>query len=110
VAERVAGEEGWSPPDVTRLALAVSEAVANAVEHGPGGAIRFRVGSIAGGIRVVVQDDGPGPAPQDLADASLPTDDLSEGGRGLYILRVVSDEVRVDAEGVHLLLRPRAEE
>ena len=105
--EHVARALRWDPADVSRLAMAVSEAVANSVEHGPGGAIRLSVAEGAdGGIWVGVHDEGPGPRADALASAALPEDPLRQGGRGLYIIRTVTDRSLVDAGGVRFLVSP----
>ena len=104
--EAEAGRAGWSVADVTRAVLAVSEAVGNAVEHG-GGAVRLRSTSSPETLQFDVADGGAGPHPARLEAASLPDDALAQGGRGLYIMKTVADEVRV-ADGVVTLRFVRA--
>ena len=106
--EAEAERAGWSVADVTRAVLAVSEAVGNAVEHGPaGGALRLRCVSDPDVLRLEVVDGGRGPRPARLDAAALPADPLASGGRGLYIMKTVADEVSV-ADGVLTLRFVRA--
>ena len=92
---------GWPAGDVPRVAVAVGEAVANAVEHGGGPAsapVWVRVTADSGSCTVRVDDGGPGPDADALASASLPAE-TAVGGRGLYILTALADEVRVEPPG-----------
>lgn len=101
VADALVAEAGWAEADRTRVALAMGEALANAVEHGGGGDGLFRIRLDLNGptLDVCVADGGDGPDPDRLAAAELPADPFATEGRGLYILRTVADDVRVDAEG-----------
>lgn len=100
--EAEASRAGWSVADVTRAVLAVSEAVGNAVEHGPPGPVRVRCTPSPSALRLDVEDGGDGPPAAALDGAALPDDPLAEGGRGLYIMRTVADEVRVEGGVVTL--------
>ncbi|HLI61661.1 MAG TPA: ATP-binding protein [Solirubrobacteraceae bacterium] len=81
---------GWRGPDAAvwgdrlRLAQALGNLVANAVEHG-GGEVRVHGELRAGGARITVDDDGPGlPAP--VAElARRPRAGRGARGRGLAI-------------------------
>ena len=106
--EAEAERAGWSAADVTRVVLAACEAVSNAVEHGPAdGAVRVRCTSGPDALRLDVADGGGGPRAARLAAAALPSGPLAPGGRGLYIMRTVADEVSV-ADGVLTLQFVRA--
>lgn len=96
-----------------RVALVTSEAVTNAMEHGNtfNPDLQVHVDLVHGRDAVVVQvcDEGPGfdPAsvPHPVKEGSL----LAEGGRGLYLMRELADDVRFEQEGrcVVLTLHPR---
>ena len=106
--ERFAEAAGWGAPDVTRVVLAVGEAVGNAVEHGRGAVtLSARLGD-DGAMRVSIADEGPGPEHESLEAPTLPTPEATEG-RGLYILAELTDRVAVDASGaLSLTFVPRA--
>ncbi|MGW0807860.1 ATP-binding protein [Nonomuraea sp. NPDC002799] len=73
------------------LVAAVNECVVNAVEHG-GGHGRLRMWPQDGKLVCEVADDGPGISAGVLDEAGLPA--TSEpGGRGIWLMRRLSDEV-----------------
>ena len=81
------------------IALAVREALTNAVIHGNEHhpermvSLRSRPDAQAGGLVVTVGDEGPGFDPASLPP---PEDPLSERGRGLPLIRRFAQELRVD--------------
>jgi serine/threonine-protein kinase RsbW len=94
-------------PDVAfDLSLALTEACANAVEHGGTGAGEdYRVTAYFDGDRchIEVIDSGPGfathtPPPETPATRPTvppPTDTGAEGGRGLFLIAELSDHVDI---------------
>lgn len=106
--EREARSAGWGEPDLSRLVLAAIEAVSNAVEHGKGAVlvIRCDVGSEL--CHLAVSDGGSGPERSEVEAAELPPPDAL-GGRGLYILSQIADDLSV-VDGVLRMTvqRPRA--
>lgn len=99
---------GWAVADVTRAVLAVSEAVGNAVEHGPGrGVVRVRCESSDDFLRLDVSDGGAGPTQHAIDAACLPASPLTVDGRGLYIMKTVADEIQI-SDGVLSLRFVRA--
>ncbi|OQR60748.1 ATP-binding protein [Streptomyces maremycinicus] len=97
-------------PDVSYdLSVALSEACANAVEHG-GGAARggcseaYRVTAYLDGekCRIEVADSGPGftggrtgRADHSVQDRPVPSDTYAEHGRGLYLIQELADHVHI---------------
>ncbi|MET8827557.1 ATP-binding protein [Streptomyces sp. NPDC004610] len=96
-------------PDVSYdLSVALSEACANAVEHGGGSAPgafsgAYRVTAYLDGemCRIEVTDSGPGftadrpPRPPSMAMATPVAMDEAENGRGLYLIRELADHVHI---------------
>ena len=106
-ADALAARAGWSGPDVTRVVLAVGEAVSNAVEHGTG-RVHIGVAESPDGLTVSVWDGGPGPRARSLETARLPAPSAT-GGRGLYMITALTESVAVSAEGgVTMTFRPRS--
>jgi len=104
----LAGIAGEVADDVL---LALDEAVANAIRHGSqdGRPIRVALAVRSGWIEMAVQDRGPTPRlPRLPADPPAP---LAVGGRGLWLILQLVDEVRLArvGEGTLLSLRRRAE-
>jgi serine/threonine-protein kinase RsbW len=102
---------GLSEDAVADVLLALDEAVSNAIRHGSRGGRPIRVGVAVrdGWIEISVQDYGPTPRVPPLPDD--PPAPLAPGGRGLWLILQVADEVRLTrvGEGTRLSLRRRAE-
>ena len=82
--------------DLYLAEIVVGEALANTVEHAPG-SVRVDVNWTQTHPVVTVADCGPG-----MADASLalPSDPLSETGRGIYLIESLAKEVSVERSHV----------
>jgi serine/threonine-protein kinase RsbW len=78
------------------VVLALSEAATNAVLHGSSGGqpIQVVVHVSDDWVEASVLDHGPQPPPGLPADGD--TDELRAGGRGLWLLRRLVDEVRLE--------------
>lgn len=85
-----------------RMLLAASEAVSNAIEHGSSGQdaeVEVRVAARPDGATLTVIDQGrPGERPRiDLRP--MPPSPSETRGRGLMIMRALSDEIAVEPAG-----------
>lgn len=96
--ERLVCSVGVSEQVKYDVALAVGEAVANAVEHGNGnnsnGSFTVRCVATPKRILVSVSDHGPGFDPQELPSLSEAL--LRDRGRGIHCILAVMDEVGFD--------------
>jgi len=86
------------------IALAVQEALANAVVHGcgndPSKQVRCRVKSDPRGrIVIIVTDPGPGFSPAALSDPKRGENLYADHGRGVYLIRQLMDEVQFERNG-----------
>jgi serine/threonine-protein kinase RsbW len=86
------------------VALAVQEALANAVVHGcgndPSKQVRCQVRSDPHGrILIVVSDPGPGFNPDRLSDPKRDENLYVDHGRGVYLIRQLMDEVSFERSG-----------
>jgi serine/threonine-protein kinase RsbW len=93
-------------PEQKRLevALAVQEALANAVVHGcgndPSKQVRCRLQSDPRGqIVIIVTDPGPGFSPEVLSDPKRRGNLYADHGRGVYLIRQLMDEVSFGGSG-----------
>ena len=97
LAERVFSMAGIDDEQAYWPVLAVREAVMNAVLHGnkerAGTTVLVEYSVHAAEIEVCVQDEGEGFDPDKLADPLSDANLLSEGGRGVYLIRQLMDEV-----------------
>jgi serine/threonine-protein kinase RsbW len=92
-------------PEQKRLevALAVQEALANAVVHGCGNdsskQVRCRLKSDPlGRIVIIVTDPGPGFSPDRIADPKRRENLHADHGRGVYLIRQLMDEVHFERD------------
>jgi len=86
------------------VALAVQEALANAVVHGCGGDpsknVRCQLKTDAGGrIIIIVTDPGPGFSPNQISDPQRSENLHADHGRGVYLIRQLMDEVHFEGNG-----------
>ncbi|HJR44537.1 MAG TPA: ATP-binding protein [Actinomycetota bacterium] len=88
------------PSTTYDILLATDEAAANAVAHGqaPGGngLVRLRCSTDGACVVVAISDEGRGFDPTRVGIGSLPRW-TSQGGRGLFLVQELMDEVHIDA-------------
>ncbi len=90
-ANRIALDLGLSEDDCFQVKLAMSEAVTNAIIHGSGGqADVIRIAACKAREVVVFEITDPG-----RLDGGDPVERLDEGGRGLELVSMVMDEVKL---------------
>jgi anti-sigma regulatory factor (Ser/Thr protein kinase) len=90
-----AADLGAPPERVRHLVIIASELASNAVRHG-GGRGRLRLWRFDGAVRCEVSDEGPGIADPRNAGVANPSA-LAPGGRGLWVVRQLSDTVTIDS-------------
>ena len=72
----------------------IGELLANTVEHAPG-LVEIEIDWTESAPTLTMRDAGPGFLPKH--DPGLPTNDLEEDGRGLFLIRRLSDDVSINA-------------
>ena len=92
------------------IELALREALANAIEHGsghdPSKEIQCCVAcDHARGMLIVVRDPGPGFDPASIPSPVLGQNLFSTGGRGIYLINQLMDEVHYDKGGTEIHMR-----
>jgi len=94
---------------VTDVLLALDEAVGNAIRHGSGAGLPVQVSleRKGGWIEMTIRDGGPTPRLPRLPATPPPT--MATGGRGLWLILQLVDEVRLQRveHGTLLALRRR---
>ena len=117
VADRAARHAGLDDESRQSVALALREAVINAITHGNGSdeASRVRI-DIARlddddpGLAIGVRDQGSGFDPARVPDCRSPEHVLKPHGRGLFLMRSAMDDLvvqRAPEGGTHVLMTKR---
>lgn len=94
------------------IELALREALANAIEHGssndPAKQIECCVAcDHARGMLIVVRDPGPGFDPASIPSPIVGKNIFSTGGRGIYLINQLMDEVRFERGGTEIQMRTK---
>ena len=96
-AEKLAEEAGLDEDERFRLAMAVREAVVNAVLHGneynPAKQIAVSLENTGASLVISIADQGKGVDPESLPDPLAPENLLRGTGRGIFLIRSFMDEV-----------------
>jgi len=92
--------------------LALTEALANAVEHGCGGDPRKHAQVCVGcdpdrALLIVIRDPGPGFDPSQVPSPVLGKRLYATGGRGIYLINRLMDDVHYERNGTEIHLRKR---
>ena len=97
------------------IELALDEAIANAIKHGssndPSKQIQCCVAcDHARGMLIVVRDPGPGFDPASIPNPIVGQNIFAAGGRGIYLINQLMDEVRFEKGGteIHMRVNPPA--
>ena len=84
------------------------EALRNAMIHGnkmdPGKKVIVEVELSENSVVICVEDEGQGFNPEALPDPTLDENLLKEGGRGVYLIRHLMDEVRHENDGRKIVM------
>jgi serine/threonine-protein kinase RsbW len=102
-------ETGFDAQDAHAITLAVGEAVGNVIKHSYKGRTDqpfvLRCKAEGKALEISLSDSGEpfDPSLQPL----LPPDELRAGGRGLYLMRTIMDEVDYKREGASNVVRMR---
>jgi serine/threonine-protein kinase RsbW len=102
--ENLQKETGLDEDSSSKLMLLLSEAVTNAIVHGngedPSKKVEVEIALKPDSIITTVEDEGDGYDPDEDADNPLDDDNLlKEGGRGIFLIQEISDEMEYFNEG-----------
>lgn len=100
LTERISQKMAFSEDERDSIAIAVTEAVNNAIIHGnkqdPTKRVYLHFTTEGNTLTVVVRDEGEGFNPDSLPDPLDPANLLKESGRGIFILKTLMDEVKFE--------------
>lgn len=103
LAEKAADAMKFSEEEKDSLAIAVTEAVNNAIIHGnkqnKDKTVSIQLILEERRLTVSIKDQGKGFDPRKLSDPLAPENLLKESGRGIFILSTLMDDVRFDFHG-----------
>ena len=93
------------------IALALTEALANAVKHGsknnPALKVQCQVSTDGPAMHIMVRDSGPGFDPGSVANPLELAGLTADHGRGLHMIRQLVDEVRFARNGAEIHMTKR---
>ena len=102
---------GFSTRDTFGLRLSVDEAVINAIKHGnqfhPDKTVRVDFLSNETGVRIEIEDQGPGFRPEDVPDPTADENLERPSGRGLMLMREFMTHVEFSPKGNLVVLEKR---
>jgi serine/threonine-protein kinase RsbW len=109
---QVLAERNWPQDDIVAVELAFREALANAVRHGcrddASQYVRCWVGyEEPGEVVLVVRDPGSGFDPAAVPDPLDAANRLNPGGRGIFLMRGLMDDVQFADGGREVRMRKR---
>ena len=94
-----------------RVVLVAGEVLANAVEHGgtaPQQAVRIEVSGSASAIELAIREGSESVRLDRFEDARLPSNTLATEGRGLFLIRSLSDHIDANGpRGLRFRFEPR---
>jgi serine/threonine-protein kinase RsbW len=107
LARQLHGETGKEH----EIALALTEALANAVKHGSRNdpSLNVHCQVVANGtlMTIIVRDAGPGFDPSSVANPLEQAGLTADHGRGLHMIRQLMDEVRFERNGAEIRMTKR---
>jgi serine/threonine-protein kinase RsbW len=115
LAQKIAKTYCLPPDKLDNLAIAITEAVGNAILHGnrldPDKTVGIHFWPDGAYLRIDVEDQGGGFDPDSLSDPLLPENLMKESGRGVFILKSLMDDIRFsfspNGTVVHMTLKVR---
>jgi len=107
--QEISRQAGFNDMERSEIILAVDEALSNVIKHSykgdPQGVVWLTCAADNGCLEVVLRDRGEPIDPQRLE--APPPDEVRIGGRGLFLMRSIMDEVLFEREGETNLVRLR---
>ncbi|GGF28112.1 ATP-binding protein [Echinicola rosea] len=90
------------------IMISVTECVSNAIVHGNQGdaskAVNLEVNFLENQLKFIIEDEGEGFDYENLKDPTAPENIEKSGGRGVFIMKNLSDEVDFEKDGKKTIL------
>jgi anti-sigma regulatory factor (Ser/Thr protein kinase) len=106
-------QKGWSDDQIMSVELATTEALTNAIRHGCGGDPSKKVQCVVtcdqsdGEVGIVIRDPGQGFDSTAVANPLEPENLLKAGGRGVFLINQLMDEVGFKDGGREVEMKKR---
>lgn len=103
ISEKIASRAGMDESASDDLSIAVTELVNNAIHHGnkdnknKNVTVTFFPGKKQ--IKVSIRDEGNGFDPSSVKDPVAPENLLAESGRGIYLVKALMDDLKINITG-----------
>ena len=109
VVHEFAVEAGFGPQDAHAVTLAVGEAIGNVIKHAYQGRTdqKFLMACSSNGVGLEVRIEDQGEPFDPISRTPLPPEEIRPGGRGLYLMRAIMDEMQYAREGDTNIVRMR---
>ena len=108
-AEKAAKDMHFSDEDIDDIAIALTEAVSNAMIHGNKSdatkKIVVEISQKSDRMIMTVLDEGKGFDPNDVDNPLLPENLLKENGRGIFILKSLMDKIEYSSSNYNTQIR-----
>lgn len=103
VVSRCTTCEEWARKLSLNFRVSLMEALSNAMIYGndqdPAKRVRVEVSLLERSVTARITDEGAGFDPEVVPDPTIPDNLCKEGGRGLFLMRELMDEVRYNERG-----------
>jgi serine/threonine-protein kinase RsbW len=90
------------------IMISVTECISNAIIHGNGSnpkkLVKLELRFLEDQIKFIIEDEGNGFEPNELQDPTSPENISNYGGRGVFIMKHLSDEVSFEDNGRKTIL------
>ncbi|AGA77328.1 ATP-binding protein [Echinicola vietnamensis] len=90
------------------IMISVTECVSNAIVHGNEGdankTVNLEVNFLENQLKFIIEDEGKGFDYENLKDPTAPENIEKSGGRGVFIMKHLSDEVAFENDGKKTIL------
>ena len=109
IVQVFADEAGFDPKNAHAITLAVGEAIGNVIKHAYKGATdrRFSLACSSNGVGLEVRIEDQGEPFDPLSRTSPPPEEIRPGGRGIYLMRAIMDEMEYERVGDTNIVRMR---
>jgi serine/threonine-protein kinase RsbW len=103
VIDEITSEIGISQDSYGKILVSTLEGVNNAILHGnnciPGKFVDIEIRYAFNELQVKIEDEGEGFKPEEVPDPTMPGNIEELNGRGVYIMKKLSDELMYNEKG-----------